>query len=105
VEFDSRVIAIITATDTLAASDFLANTGVHYLNPSARGLEPEDYVAISGPNQITFSTRASNPGDYVRVLTEFSPKAIRITSKQPEPLNLLEMLSVLFACLKFSIFI
>ena len=105
VEFDSRVIAIITATDTLKASDFLANTGIHYLNPSARGLEPEDYVAISGPNQITFSTRASNPGDYVRVLTEFSPKAYRITSRQPEPVNPLEILGVLFACLKFSIFI
>jgi uncharacterized protein with beta-barrel porin domain len=105
VEFDSRVIAIITATGTLAASDFLANTGVHYLNPSARGLEPEDYVAISGPNQITFSTRASNPGDYVRVLTEFSPKARRITSKQPEPVNPLEILRVLFGWLKLSMFI
>jgi len=94
VEFDSRVIAIITATGTLAASDFLANTGVHYLNPSARGLEPEDYVAISGPNQITFSTRASNPGDYVRVLTEFSPKAIRITSNQPEPVSPLDLLRI-----------
>ena len=94
VEFDSRVIAIITATGTLAASDFLANTGVHYLNPSARGLEPEDYVAISGPNQITFSTRASNPGDYVRVLTEFSPKGIRITSNQPEPVSPLDILRI-----------
>jgi len=105
VQFDSRVIAIITATGTLAASDFLANTGVHYLNPSARGLEVEDYVAISGPNEITFSTRASNPGDYVRVLTEFSPKARRITSKQPEPVNPLEILHALLAYLKFSIFI
>jgi hypothetical protein len=105
VEFDSRVIAIITATGTLAASDFLANTGVHYLNPSARGLEPEDWVAISDTNQITFSTRASNPGDYVRVLTEFSPKARRITSKQREHLDPLELLRVLFACLKLSVFI
>ena len=64
----------------LAVSDFLANTGVHYLNPSARGLEAGDSVSISGPNQITFDTRASSPSDYVRVLTEFSPRAKRITS-------------------------
>jgi hypothetical protein len=79
VEFDSPVLAIITSTDKLAASDFLANTGVHYLNPGARGLEPGDSVMITGPNQITFHTVASNPGDYVRVLTEFSPRAKRIT--------------------------
>jgi len=84
VDFDSRVLAIITGTDTLAASDFLANTGVHYLSPSARGLEPGDYVTISDTNQITFHTVASSPGDYVRVLTEFSPKASRpITSLRP----------------------
>jgi hypothetical protein len=84
VDFDSRVVAIITSTDNLAASDFLANTGVHYLNPAARGLEPGDSASINGPNQITFDTRASSPGDYVRVLTEFSPRANRITSVRPE---------------------
>lgn len=87
VDFDSKVLAIITSTGTLAASDFLANTGVHYLNPGNRGLEAGDYVTISGPNQIMFHTVASSPGDYVRVLTEFSPKAFRITSKQPENRN------------------
>jgi hypothetical protein len=65
VDFDSRVVAIITSTGNLAASDFLANTGVHYLNPSARGLEPGDSASISGEKQITFDTRASSPGDYV----------------------------------------
>ena len=84
VDFDSRVVAIITSTDNLAASDFLANTGVHYLNPAARGLETGDSASINGPNQITFDTRASSPGDYVRVLTEFSPRANRITSVRPE---------------------
>ena len=79
VEFDSHVLAIITSTATLAASDFLAHTGVHYLSPGNRGLEPGDYASISGPNEITFNTRASSPGDYVRVLTEFSPKARRVT--------------------------
>ncbi len=73
VNFDSDVLGIITTTDDLAASDFLANTGVHYLNPGARGLEAGDSVTISGAQQIRFDTTASSPGDYVRVLTAFSP--------------------------------
>ena len=88
VDFDSRVLAIITSTGTLAASDYLAKTGVNYLNPGARGLEPGDYVTISGPKQIMFDTVASNPGDYVRVLTEFSPTAPRrITSNERRESN------------------
>jgi hypothetical protein len=79
VDFDSDVLAIITSTGNLAASDFLANTGVNYLNPGLRGLEPGDSVTISGPRQILFDTTASTPGDYVRVLTTFSPGAV------PEP--------------------
>jgi hypothetical protein len=81
VNFDSDVIAIITSTGTLAASDFLANTGVNYLNPGNRGLEAGDSVTISGAQQILFDTTASSPGDYVRVLTEFSPAAAAV----PEP--------------------
>jgi len=81
VNFDSDVIAVITSTGTLAASDFLAKTGVNYLNPTARGLEPGDSVTISGPRQILFDTFASSPGDYVRVLTQFSPAAAAV----PEP--------------------
>lgn len=80
VEFDSDVLAIITSTTNLANSDFLANTGVTYLNPGARGLEAGDSVTISGARQITFATTASTPGDYVRVLTAFSPAAAA-----PEP--------------------
>ena len=79
VDFDADVLAIITSTGLLAASDFLANTGVNYLNPAARGLEPGDVVTISGVRQIHFVTTASTPGDYVRVLTAFSPGAL------PEP--------------------
>ncbi len=79
VDFDADVLAIITSTADLANSDFLANTGVNYLNPGLRGLEPGDAVTISGSRQILFSTTASTPGDYVRVLTVFSPLAV------PEP--------------------
>lgn len=81
VDFDSEVLGIITSTPALAASDFLANTGVNYLNPTNRGLEPGDSVTISGPQQILFDTVASSPGDYVRVLTAFSPGAAAV----PEP--------------------
>jgi len=81
VDFDADILGIITSTPTLAASDFLANTGVNYLNPGARGLEFGDSVTISGPRQILFDTFASSPGDYVRVLTAFSPGAAGV----PEP--------------------
>jgi hypothetical protein len=86
VNFDSIILGIITSTNNLAASDFLANTGVNYLNPGARGLEPGDSVTISGPNQILFDTFASSPGDYVRVLTALSPAA---TTPEPGSLVLL----------------
>jgi hypothetical protein len=80
VDFDANVLAILTSTTNLANSDFLANTGVNYLNPGLRGLEAGDSVTISGPRQILFDTSASSPGDYVRVLTAFSPAA-----NVPEP--------------------
>ena len=82
VGFDSDVLGIILSTGTLAASDFLAHTGVNHLNPGQRGLEGGDSVTIRGPRQILFDTAASNPGDYIRVLTEFSPGAAA-----PEPVN------------------
>ncbi len=86
VNFDSDVLAVITSTTHLAASDFLANTGVNYLNPGNRGLEAGDSVTISGAKQILFDTTASSPGDYVRVLTAFSPGAL---PSSPEPAGLL----------------
>lgn len=79
VNFDSDVIGIITSTGLLAASDFLINTGVTYLNPGLRGLESGDTASISGLQQISINWRASRPGDYIRVLTQFSPAAV------PEP--------------------
>jgi hypothetical protein len=94
VNFDADVLAIITSTANLAASDFLANTGVNYLNPGARGLEPGDSVTISGPRQILFDTFASSPGDYVRVLTAFSPAAASV----PEPGDFVLLGSGLAAC-------
>ena len=82
VDFDSDVLGIITSTGLLLVSDGLANTGVTYLNPVARGLEAGDSVTISGTRQILLNVTASSPGDYVRVITAFSPGAV------PEPMSL-----------------
>jgi hypothetical protein len=77
VDFDSKILGILTSTSTLAASDYLANTGVNYLNPTLRGLEQGDSVWIDGllNFRMHVSWTASSPGDYVRVLTEHSPLA------------------------------
>jgi hypothetical protein len=85
VDFDSDVLAIIWRTQELSASDFLANTGVNYLNPGARGFEPGDTAVISGQRQISVDLDAATPGDYIRVLTAFSPAAAPV----PEPGSLL----------------
>jgi hypothetical protein len=85
VEFDANVLAIIRDTPYLAASDFLANTGVTYLNPEGRGFDYGDYVFASG-SQITFYGMANTPGDYFRVLTADSPGA---EVPVPEPTTML----------------
>lgn len=78
VDFDAKILAVLTSTTKLAATDFLANTGVTYLNPGLRGLEAGDSATIS----VTYDYRlvvdwtASSPGDYVRVLTAHSPNAV-----------------------------
>ncbi|MEL7202311.1 MAG: hypothetical protein AAGK25_12025 [Pseudomonadota bacterium] len=75
VEFDSAVLGIATSTETLKASDFLANTAVTYLNPILRGLEWDDSVWIDreNPTRIWVNWTASTPGDYIRVFTANSP--------------------------------
>ncbi|MGQ8363981.1 hypothetical protein [Glaciecola sp. 1036] len=76
VDFDSNIIAVITSTNLLAASDNLLNNNVTYLNPGARGLEPaQDTVWIgtgTETNRLYVDWLASTPGDFVRVITEFS---------------------------------
>ena len=80
VEFDAPILAIMTDTAELAASDYLANTGVTYLSPGARGLEPGDTATIDSgdPNRVLIHLAASTPGDYIRVLTAFSPAAAAV---------------------------
>jgi len=91
VDFDSNVLGIIFNTDSLANSDFLAQTGVNYLSPFRRGLEltSGDFVTISGARQIQFTVTAGNPGDYVRVLTEYSPGGTPV----PEPASILLLMT------------
>jgi hypothetical protein len=77
VTFDADILAVISSTGNLLASDYLANTGVTYLNPSLRGLEAGDSAIIdaTNPKKLNVDWTASTPGDYVRVLTKFSPGA------------------------------
>lgn len=74
VSFDTDILAIFTSKASLFASDYLANTGVTYLNPNQRGLEPNDAVWIDpiDPKKVQIEWRANTPGDYVRVLTKSS---------------------------------
>lgn len=76
--FDAEVLAIMTSTANLAASDFLANVSAIYLSSSLRGLERRDVVTINAenPNRIDINFQAGSPGDYIRVLTALSPGAI-----------------------------
>ena len=79
VDFDSDILAVISSTNLLAASDFLISTGVTYLNPVLRGLEGGDFVTITGLQRVSVNWSAGSPGDYIRVLTAISPGAM------PEP--------------------
>ena len=80
VEFDADILAVITSSANLDASDYLANTGVTYLSSGLRGLEWNDYVSIDAGNarRLNVDWRAGSPGDYVRVLTAFSPGAATV---------------------------
>ena len=83
VDFDSDILGIITQTTNLAASDYLMNNDVTYLNPGLRGLENNQDLVWIDPllsNRLSVSFRASSPGDYIRVITKRSP-----TAEIPEP--------------------
>jgi hypothetical protein len=84
VTFDSTVLGIITSNADLAASDFLSNPDVNYLNPADRGLEAGESVTMGGTDQIQWDTISSSPGDYVRVIT-----AVKPATSMPEPPSLL----------------
>ena len=74
VDFDADIYGVAASTALLEATDFLANTGVNYLNPGLRGLEFGDSVMIDSlnPRRLLIDFTAHTPGDYVRVLTSES---------------------------------
>ena len=78
VDFDAAILGIAAFQDTMAATDFLANTAVTYISPDLRGLERGDYVWIDkeNPNRLWVYWAGSSPGDYIRVFTEKSAGAL-----------------------------
>lgn len=71
VDFDAPILGIAAYRDTMAATDFLANTNVVYISMELRGLEEGDQVWIDDidPNRLWVYWAGSSPGDYIRVFT------------------------------------
>ena len=78
VDFDAPILGIAAFQDTMAATDFLANTSVTYVSLDLRGLEQGDLVWIDekDPNRLWVYWAGSSPGDYIRVFTAKSNAAL-----------------------------
>lgn len=78
VDFDAAILGVAAFQDTMAATDFLANTGVTYISLELRGLEPGDHVWVDKdvPERLWVYWAGSSPGDYIRVFTEKSSGAL-----------------------------
>lgn len=78
VDFDAPVLGVATFQDTMAATDFLANTSVTYISTELRGLEQGEAVWVDpeDPYRLWVYWAGSSPGDYVRVFTERSVGAL-----------------------------
>jgi len=77
VDFDAAILGIAAYQDTMAATDFLANTNVDYISIELRGLEENDRAWIDPelPTRLWVYWAGSSPGDYIRVFTAKSPAA------------------------------
>lgn len=77
VYFDAPILGVAAYQDTMAATDFLANTDVNYISTELRGLEDGDRVWIDpeDPHKLFVYWAGSSPGDYIRVFTARSPTA------------------------------
>ncbi|WP_147127183.1 hypothetical protein [Shimia ponticola] len=75
VDFHAPILGVAAQQDTMAATDFLANTQVTCISTGLRGLERGDLVWIDedDPHRLWVSWAGSSPGDYIRVFTEKSP--------------------------------
>lgn len=71
VDFDAQILGVAAFQDTMAATDFLANTNVTYIGTELRGLEQGDYVWVdeNEPTRLWVYWAGSSPGDYIRVFT------------------------------------
>ncbi|MEO9823156.1 MAG: hypothetical protein ABJF50_01920 [Paracoccaceae bacterium] len=78
VYFDAPILGVAALEDTMAATDFLANTKVVYIGTELRGLEAGDRVWIDeeDPHRLWVFWAGSSPGDYIRVFTEKSLGAL-----------------------------
>lgn len=78
VYFDAPILGVAAFQDTMARTDFLANTSVNYISVELRGLEDGDRVWLDpeDPHKLWVYWAGSSPGDYIRVFTEQSPSAL-----------------------------
>ncbi|MEM7059149.1 MAG: hypothetical protein AAF557_16310 [Pseudomonadota bacterium] len=78
VDFDAPILGIAAFQDTMAATDFLANTAITYISIELRGLEQGDYVWVdeNDPHRLWVFWAGSSPGDYIRVFTAKSNAAL-----------------------------
>jgi hypothetical protein len=78
VDFDAEILGVAAFQETMAATDFLANTSVEYLSVELRGLERGDRVWIDpeDPQRLWVYWAGSSPGDYIRVFTAKSIGAL-----------------------------
>ena len=77
VYFDAPILGVAAFQNTMAATDFLANTDVTYISPELRGLEQGDRVWVdeADPHRLFVYWAGSSPGDYIRVFTAQSSNA------------------------------
>lgn len=87
VDFDAPVLGVAAYQDTMAATDFLANTAVTYISTELRGLEPGEVVWVDedDPFRLWVYWAGSSPGDYVRVFTEKSIGGLSALTPEQRP--------------------
>lgn len=78
VDFDAEILGVAAFQDTMAATDFLANTSINYISLELRGLERGDRIWIDpeNPYRLWVFWAGSSPGDYIRVFTARSIGAV-----------------------------
>ena len=70
--FDAPILAVMTSSGNLAASDILWNDNTTYVNLAGRDLEQGDALSINAGNSalLDIELSALSPGDFIRVITQ-----------------------------------